>query len=313
MKFSFQHSDVQSTGYDVTGLLNDADFAVVDADSKAAIDRVVSAGRTGSAVFVGTHAPAGAAVHLRRPIDPTRILKALGQLVARHVAPVLDHVGRDDRGRGDDEDTTPSARVSANAAVARTAASASQQAAPEVAASAGHKAGPVGEKNVDLSRRDAKAAKRGAVRRARLSRSEDTPGAGVAMPQDVLVLDADPSTSAQLHDLLDRFGFGVVVVCSVEEARRESTGRVFVAHFLDIALDSADALDLLVSIRAQAMQKKRAEPEVFMVASQLEPADRVRAALAGIGTPLLKPVTRGDLARALEGRGVSLPADARRG
>jgi hypothetical protein len=38
----------------------------------------------------------------------------------------------------------------------------------------------------------------------------------------------------------------------------------------------------------------------------------VNAALAGVGTPLVKPVSRGDAARTLEGFGVILPSDARR-
>jgi hypothetical protein len=48
------------------------------------------------------------------------------------------------------------------------------------------------------------------------------------------------------------------------------------------------------------------------VTTELHPADRVRAALAGISSPLIKPVTRGEVARALEACDVVLPADARR-
>jgi CheY-like chemotaxis protein len=53
-------------------------------------------------------------------------------------------------------------------------------------------------------------------------------------------------------------------------------------------------------------------PAVLIVTAELQPADRVRAALAGINSPLIKPVTRGDVARALEASDVLLPADARR-
>jgi len=51
---------------------------------------------------------------------------------------------------------------------------------------------------------------------------------------------------------------------------------------------------------------------VLMVKAHLDPTDRVRAALAGLGEPLIKPLGRGAVARALEGAGVVLPADARR-
>ena len=46
MHFSFQHSDSpQDTGYDVVEALGDADFAVVDADSKPAVKGVALLGR----------------------------------------------------------------------------------------------------------------------------------------------------------------------------------------------------------------------------------------------------------------------------
>jgi hypothetical protein len=53
-------------------------------------------------------------------------------------------------------------------------------------------------------------------------------------------------------------------------------------------------------------------PAVLTVTAKLQPASRVRAALFGISSPLIKPVTRGDVARALEACDVILPSDARR-
>jgi hypothetical protein len=49
-----------------------------------------------------------------------------------------------------------------------------------------------------------------------------------------------------------------------------------------------------------------------LVSTQLRPVERVRAKLAGCDGMLVKPVTRGDVARTLEACGLSLPADARR-
>jgi len=81
--FSFQHpTGFHDSEYDVVDSLLDADFAVVDADSTPAVRGVMQSGRMAQSVFVGTAAPYGAAWHLRRPIDPTRILRTLDALTA---------------------------------------------------------------------------------------------------------------------------------------------------------------------------------------------------------------------------------------
>ena len=78
-----------------------------------------------------------------------------------------------------------------------------------------------------------------------------------------------------------------------------------------IALDG-DGVALLQAIQDLPRLVGHASPAVLLVSAQLDPADRVRAALAGIREPLIKPVSRGDVARTLEACDVILPADARR-
>jgi len=131
----------------------------------------------------------------------------------------------------------------------------------------------------------------------------------------VLVLDADADASAHLAELLDLFGFRVHAVRSVAHAADVLARRPLVAAFLDIALDGADGgngVALLKTIQDLPQLVGHPSPVVLIVAAQLDPADRVRAALAGIPVPLIKPVSRGDVARALEACDVILPADARR-
>jgi CheY-like chemotaxis protein len=50
----------------------------------------------------------------------------------------------------------------------------------------------------------------------------------------------------------------------------------------------------------------------MLVSGDAQPADQVRARLAGGDAFLAKPLSRGSVARALEASGVPLPADARR-
>ena len=91
--------------------------------------------------------------------------------------------------------------------------------------------------------------------------------------------------------------------------------RPLVAAFLDIAFDGADqgdGLTLLQTIHDLPRLVGHTAPAVLTVTAKLQPANRVRAALFGISSPLVKPVTRGDVARALEACDVILPSDARR-
>ena len=287
MHFSFQHPpEFQESTYDVVDALADADFAVVDADSQPAVKGVVQSGRVAQSVFVGAAAPDGAASHLPRPIDPRRILRTLERLTARRAGttptiglPVPDvH----ELPTLDDVVEPP----------------ATQPAAPSEPASPA------------ALRRAAKAAARAAARRARLASARaDAPA--VEPLRDVLVLDPDPAANAQLCTLLLRFGFEPHAVGSISQAIRPLTTRPFAAIFLDIPLDDA-GVALLQRIRELPPPPGHPGPAVLMMAAQPDPAERVLAELAGLGAPLIKPLARGDVARALESADVALPADARR-
>lgn len=289
MHFSFLHpTGFHESVYDVVDGLAEADFAIVDADSKPAVKGVVQSGRVAQAVFVGREAPAGAVWHLRRPIDPTRILRTLDELTTRHG--LGDEPTQPDGLRDlptlNDIVSLPQAPIEAAAVMMPPAAS----------STASHGA--------------AKAAARAKARRAR--QASDRTDSGTAEPlRDALVLDADGVANTLLCALLERFGFEAHSVKTIGEAAAQLEQRAFAAVFLDIGLDDA-GVALLQQIRGIPAPWPHAKPAVLMLATRLDPADRVRAALAGLGEPLVKPLGRGDVARALESAGVVLPADARR-
>ncbi|MGD9831338.1 MAG: response regulator [Piscinibacter sp.] len=58
-----------------------ADFLIADADHPASVAAVRRGQRVEDSVFIGAHAPEGAAAWLSRPIEPVHVLRALEELV----------------------------------------------------------------------------------------------------------------------------------------------------------------------------------------------------------------------------------------
>jgi CheY-like chemotaxis protein len=79
----FRLAASRSPAYQLVDELDLADFVIADTDQRAALDRVLAAGRERDTVFVGAQAPAGALCWLQRPIEPTRIVRELDALVAQ--------------------------------------------------------------------------------------------------------------------------------------------------------------------------------------------------------------------------------------
>lgn len=308
MQFSFMHpAGFSESTFDVVDALSDADFAVVDADSGPAVKGVVQAGRVGQSVFVGAEAPTGAASHLPRPIDTNRILRTLAELIGRH-----DKKGQDSRPRLGapsmwDLPTLEDVVATEMPEYDPDVITQPMPLAPEATLAPPYEPPPPTPEKLHSA---AKAAARAAARRARLATAAE--GANAAgQPRDVLVLDADLASGGELCALLERFGFQSWPVATLAEARDEIRKRPFAAMFLATPLDD-DGVALLGTIHALPVTAGRVAAAVFMVTSQLHPSDRVRAALAGVGEPLVKPLQRGTVARALENQSIALPADARR-
>ncbi len=160
-------------------------------------------------------------------------------------------------------------------------------------------------------RAEAKAAARRRSRRARLAQG------GRAGPQslrDVLLLGperADAGLAAQL----EAFGFRVHPASSSGDALALISEMPFAAIFLDIAPandEDMGGLELCMEIKHQRVVLAAAAPPIFLLANRDSAAGRVRAELAGCNALLIRPVTRGDAARALEACDVAMPADERR-
>jgi CheY-like chemotaxis protein len=156
-----------------------------------------------------------------------------------------------------------------------------------------------------------KAMARQAARRARMAALiADTV---LPPPVDVLVLDGDDGTRAELVGLLGRFGFHVHEALDLYQAEQLADAAPYAAAFLDIRLDDSDG-GAGVALCERLHRPVRSGPStaVVLMSPRLRPADRVRAALARSDAVLAKPLSRGDVARTLESCGVALPADERR-
>jgi len=150
------------------------------------------------------------------------------------------------------------------------------------------------------------------VRRAR-RRVPVARGAAPSGP-DVLVLGADDPARDWLCGLLLGFGFVVLQLSDSAEALARSAASHFVAIFVSAsaeATDSDSGIDLCRRIRNATLRRGAGETVLVLVADQMQPADRVRADLVGCDDVILKPVTRGSVARLLDARGIALPSDAR--
>ena len=166
---------------------------------------------------------------------------------------------------------------------------------------------------VDDAHLQAQAVERGAARRARLATATVANGAP-PMPNDVLVLDADGTARDRLCGLLEGFGFCAYPAVSLSQAIWLLQTQQFAAAFVDLLRDEVDAgavVELGELLRRGPRHPDWPEAALYIVSREALPA--CHAALAGRDSLLVKPLSRGDVARALEGRGIPLPADARRG
>jgi CheY-like chemotaxis protein len=168
---------------------------------------------------------------------------------------------------------------------------------------------------IDDARARAKAAARRAARRARLAASAAVPDSS-EVPPDILVFDVDGNARDHLCRLLEYFGFCAYPASNVSQAIWLMETRRFGAAFVDIALDGSDGgtgIELCRRLKSAARQWPGEPSALFIVAGNPQPVDHVLAALAGSDAFLIKPLGRGDVARALEVRGIPMPADERRG
>lgn len=159
---------------------------------------------------------------------------------------------------------------------------------------------------------DARRAAKAAARRARYSSTAGDRNALYA-PPNVLVYDRDGESCDRICQLLEGFGFCAYPANDVAQARWLAVTQPFAAAFIELQFDApelGDCLDLCDCIKSDAADGFACA--LIILFSAANPADRVRARLAGGDASIAKPPGRGDLARALEDCRVLLPSDARR-
>ena len=167
-----------------------------------------------------------------------------------------------------------------------------------------------------------KADRRAAVRRARLAR-ETSASAMAPGPREVLVLDGIAATRAELCTLLTGFGFVVQPARTHAEAFALLASHDFTAVFLDIVLDGYnEGVAIELCLRAKSAPAAGSAPSsaagpvqpgaLIILGAATRPVERVRASMAGADQFLVRPASRGALAKALDACGVALPSDPRR-
>jgi CheY-like chemotaxis protein len=173
---------------------------------------------------------------------------------------------------------------------------------------------PAAAKPQWASAQERAAAKAEARRRSRRARLAQAGRAGAESLCDVLLLGperADAGLAAQLQ----AFGFQVRHASYSADVLALVAELPLAAVFLDVAPGSdedMDGLELCMEIKHQRVALAGPVPPVFLLANRDSAAGRVRAKLAGCDALLIRPVTRGDAARALEACDVALPKDERR-
>jgi CheY-like chemotaxis protein len=167
-----------------------------------------------------------------------------------------------------------------------------------------------------------KADRRAAVRRARLAR--DAPASATATgPREVLVFDGVAATQAELCALLTGFGFIARPARTHDEAFALLASHSFAAVFLDIVLDGYnEGIAFELCLRAKSPPAANPDPgsaagsfqpgALIILGAATRPVERVRASMAGADQFLVRPASRGALAKALDACGVKLPSDPRR-
>jgi CheY-like chemotaxis protein len=328
LSYCFGLAATREPGYVQVEPIAEAEFIVAEGDTQGIAGGAIGDERLGDTLFIGDGPPPGVGMHLQRPIDPERILRALDRMAAkrdrriRRTRPgiVLPLDAADSRfpllHAGNGTDTTPGALAPDPVPITFTELKplgAAQAATPPRRERFEHQGAlpAMAPGPSVVERRNAKAAAKSASRRIRMAQvAADAANA----PRDVLLLDPS-SEPLPLGALLEMFGFQVHRIGSIAAAMSVLERTPLAAVFLDVDVQDAtgfDGMHLCHRIKHRLLPLAGAVPAVMLMSAHDSAAERVRATLAGCDALLALPVTRGDAARALESCKVALPADPRR-
>ncbi len=166
---------------------------------------------------------------------------------------------------------------------------------------------------------DDQRARKKAARRAHVRRLLQDAAAGSAeAARHVLVLERHDAARRELRSLLEEFGFSVMSGACIDEVHEVlvKAPPAFAAAFVGTDQEAEfarDGIEMCQFLREAGWIQDRAATAVFLLATTLQPADRVRALLAGCDEVIASPASRGAVAGALDRRGIALPLDDRNG
>jgi two-component system, cell cycle response regulator len=121
---------------------------------------------------------------------------------------------------------------------------------------------------------------------------------GESRLDEVLVVSGSPAERRVLHDLLSRYGYGVTLARSSEEAVNLSAEQGFGFVFLGLGQDGVDGFQAVRRIRRRSTPTGLA-PVIVALAHRSGALDRIRATFAGCDAYLTTPLDETDLLRVL--------------
>ena len=282
--------------------LEDSDFIIADADDAASLRGALALDRAEDTVYVGRNSPLGALHWLPRPIEPTRIVRALDAIVSQRMAPPVSLAAlarasaAPDAAVPDAERTQPMKRLVLPTTMPATP--------PPVVTEVVSEAVPVTPPVVPPT-------PPAAIKPPVLQLRDIVPTvpsiAGFvddeeASGPDVLVADDSRIARRFLQQRLQRLGYRVHLASDGDEVLELLTQQRFSLVFLDVTLGSEDSLDGLSICQHLKQHPDFAGPEgpkVLMVTGLSGATDRVRGTLAGCDAYLTKPLTEADLVKTL--------------
>lgn len=251
--------------------LAQADLCVVNGDRAPAVDEVRQAGVMDRAVFIGADPPAGAIVHLGRPINPKQVVRALETLLLAA------------NGVADAYAPTTSPGLLAVSGPTTTSPGQLGRAEP-----------PVLDIEFEPTRSpsalDALSAEGPS---SKPGRRTATPV--VHFPFDVLVLEGRHTATSPLIAQLDRVGCRVSVARDSDEAAKLIAQGPVRIVFCDTHTREVDGMALCQQIKSV----KKGAPSVVLMSPKVSSTDKVRAQLAGADALLAKPIPADDLLEVL--------------
>lgn len=121
---------------------------------------------------------------------------------------------------------------------------------------------------------------------------------GESRLDEVLVVSASPAERRVLHDLLSRYGYGVTLARSTDEAVRMCDEQCYGFVFLGLGQDGIDGFQACRRIKRRPTLTGLA-PVIVALAHRAGAIDRIRATFAGCDAYLTTPLDETELLRVL--------------